>query len=154
MNSNELKFRNARVSDVPEIIQMLDNDALGRLREEYSISLPKEYYDAFRKINKDPNQFLAIAELQGTIVGIFQLTTLQYLTYKGGKRILVEAVRVKDEYRGQGIGKAIFEHIIELAKNQGVHMVQLTTNKERKRAISFYESLGFKSSHEGMKLHL
>lgn len=43
---------------------------------------------------------------------------------------------------------------IELAKDKGAHMVQLTTDKKRPEAIKFYEKLGFISSHEGMKLHL
>lgn len=33
-------------------------------------------------------------------------------------------------------------------------MVQLTTDRSRPEAKRFYESLGFKASHEGMKLHL
>ena len=33
-------------------------------------------------------------------------------------------------------------------------MVQLTTDKTRPEALRFYESLGFKASHEGMKLCL
>jgi hypothetical protein len=32
--------------------------------------------------------------------------------------------------------------------------VQLTADKQRPDAHRFYESLGFKASHEGMKLHL
>ena len=40
------------------------------------------------------------------------------------------------------------------SKKKGAHMVQLTSNKKRKDARRFYESLGFESSHEGFKLHL
>jgi ribosomal protein S18 acetylase RimI-like enzyme len=32
-------------------------------------------------------------------------------------------------------------------------MLQLNSDKQRPRAIKFYERLGFKASHEGMKLH-
>jgi hypothetical protein len=32
--------------------------------------------------------------------------------------------------------------------------VQLTSDKRRREAIRFYESLGFVASHEGMKLDL
>ena len=36
---------------------------------------------------------------------------------------------------------------------QGVSIIQLTTNKQRPDAVRFYEKLGFKTSHEGMKLY-
>lgn len=149
----KLTYRKAIEQDVPTIIEMLNNDALGRTRETFSIPLPSSYQLAFDKIDADPNQQLMVVEMNGEIIGTFQLTYIQYLTYKGGMRVLAEAVRVKDTYRSQGIGRAIFEYIIKTAKKKGAHMVQLTTNKLRSRAIPFYESLGFVGSHEGMKLH-
>ena len=47
----------------------------------------------------------------------------------------------------------MFLWAIEKAKNRGAHLLQLTTDKKRPEALSFYEKLGFKASHEGMKLH-
>ncbi len=43
---------------------------------------------------------------------------------------------------------------IKRAKDRGCHLVQLTTSKERDRAIDFYDELGFKATHDGMKLYL
>lgn len=40
------------------------------------------------------------------------------------------------------------------AKAHGATIIQLTTNKERPEALRFYEKLGFKATHEGMKLYL
>ena len=105
-------------------------------------------------IDKDQNQELMVAELAAEIVGTFQLSYLQYLTYQGGLRVLVEAVRVKDAHRGKGLGALIFKYIIKLARERGAHMVQLTSNKERTDARRFYSSMGFEESHEGFKLHL
>ena len=42
---------------------------------------------------------------------------------------------------------------IHRAADKGAHLLQLTTDKRRPEALKFYEKLGFKSSHEGMKLH-
>ncbi len=47
----------------------------------------------------------------------------------------------------------MFEWAIERAKQKKAHVLQLTTDKKRPEAIHFYEKLGFKASHEGMKLH-
>ena len=40
------------------------------------------------------------------------------------------------------------------AKEQKAHLVQLTTDKKHRKVIKFYEILGFKPSHEGMKMDL
>ncbi len=46
----------------------------------------------------------------------------------------------------------MFEQAIIYAKENDVTIVQLTNNKQRTIAKNFYEQLGFKASHEGMKL--
>ncbi|MEQ9166086.1 MAG: GNAT family N-acetyltransferase [Fulvivirga sp.] len=69
-------------------------------------------------------------------------------------RAQIEGVRIHEELRGTGLGQLMINKAIELAKDKGAHMVQLTTDKKRPEAIKFYEKLGFISSHEGMKLHL
>jgi len=43
---------------------------------------------------------------------------------------------------------------MEYGKSKGASIIQLTTNKQRTSAKHFYENLGFKASHEGMKLYL
>jgi ribosomal protein S18 acetylase RimI-like enzyme len=45
------------------------------------------------------------------------------------------------------------KYAIEYSKQRGAHLIQLTTDKQRPDAIRFYEKLGFKASHEGMKFH-
>ncbi len=42
---------------------------------------------------------------------------------------------------------------IDRLEKKGAHLIQLTTDKKRPDALKFYEKLGFKASHEGMKLH-
>jgi GNAT superfamily N-acetyltransferase len=56
--------------------------------------------------------------------------------------------------RGAGVGKALIAHVIELARERGCVLMQLTTDKRRPEALAFYRSLGFAPSHEGMKLAL
>ena len=48
----------------------------------------------------------------------------------------------------------MFEQIFEYAKEQEVTIIQLTTDKQRTSAKKFYERLGFKATHEGMKASL
>ena len=148
----QIQIRPATQSDLTKIISLLHDDKLGRDRESVSTDL-SAYQSAFAKIQTDPNQELIVATLNDQIVGTFQLSYIQYLTYSGGLRAQIEAVRVDSDYRGHGIGRHMFEWAINRAKEKGAHLLQLTTDKKRPEALRFYTQLGFVSSHEGMKLH-
>ena len=150
----KLKFRKATKNDVLLIVEMIADDELGKKRENFKIPLPSEYLKSFEKINSDKNQELIVVENKDLeIIGTLQLSFIQYLTYCGGIRAQIEAVRIRKDKRGLGIGKVMFEWAINRAKARKAHLIQLTTDKKRPKAIKFYEELGFKQSHEGMKMH-
>ncbi|TPN89070.1 GNAT family N-acetyltransferase [Aquimarina algicola] len=147
-------FRKAVIEDVPYIVKMIADDPLGKIREQYTHPLPESYYKAFFAINSDHNQELIVVENDHKeIIGTLQLSFIQYLTYQGGLRAQIEAVRIRKDVRDQGIGKQMFEWAIARAKKRKAHVLQLTSDKNRPKAIQFYEKLGFIASHEGMKLH-
>jgi GNAT superfamily N-acetyltransferase len=149
-----MKFRKATIKDLPTIVEMIADDELGKARENYTIPLPQTYFDAFERIDFDNNQELTVVvDEKDEVVGVFQMTFIPYLTYQGGVRAQIEGVRVHKMYRNQGVGKTIFQWAIQRAKERNAHLLQLTTDKKRPDAIRFYESLGFKASHEGMKMH-
>jgi GNAT superfamily N-acetyltransferase len=150
----EPSFRRARRADLEAIVRLLADDPLGAKRERLETPLPESYRRAFEAIDADPNNELVVACIGTDVVGVLQLTFTPYLTYQGGWRATIEAVRVGSRHRSQGLGKAMFEWAIARARERGCHMVQLTTDKARADAKRFYESLGFVASHEGMKLHL
>lgn len=149
-------FRKATVNDVAAIIKIIASDELGKLREDFQDPLPNNYYKAFDIINSDSSNELIVVEDENNngIIGTLHLTFIQYLTYKGGVRAQIENVFIREDLRGQGIGKKMFLWAINRAKEKNAHIVQLTSDKQRPKAIKFYEKLGFKPSHEGMKLHL
>lgn len=149
-----MNFRKATEADVSTIVAMIADDELGKKRENFQIPLPKEYLKAFEKIDADENQELIVVENEHfEIIGTLQLSFIQYLTYRGGIRAQIEAVRIRKDQRGHGIGKAMFKWAINRAKERNAHLLQLTTDKKRPKAIKFYEDLGFKATHEGMKIH-
>mgnify|MGYP001146459681 CR=1 FL=1 len=148
-------FRQAARNDVQAIVKMIADDELGKKRENFQIPLPDEYLIAFENINGDENQELIVVENErAEILGTLQLSFIQYLTYRGGIRAQIEAVRVRKDQRGTGLGTEMFEWAIDRAQKRGAHLLQLTTDKKRPDALRFYENLGFNASHEGMKMHL
>jgi ribosomal protein S18 acetylase RimI-like enzyme len=151
---SELQIRRATANDLPAIVRMLADDFLGQQRERIEDPIPDSYVNAFHEIETDPNNELIVAELDNEVIGTLQLTFTPSISFQGSRRCTVESVRVNMRYRGQGIGRKMMIWAIERAKANGCGSMQLTTNSERIDAHRFYENLGFKASHIGMKLKL
>jgi GNAT superfamily N-acetyltransferase len=147
-------FRAAIRGELPAIVAMLADDALGATREKLASPLPAEYYAAFDAIERDPNNELIVADLNGKAVGVLQLTYLPGISRLGSWRALIEGVRVDASMRSAGLGRKLIACAVERARSRGCRLVQLTSDKSRPDAIRFYESLGFVASHEGFKLAL
>jgi ribosomal protein S18 acetylase RimI-like enzyme len=154
MNLEALVIRRATRADVPAIVRLLADDPLGQQRERYQEPLPEAYYAAFAAIDHDPRHELVVVEDQGAVIGTLHLTFLPSLSFQGGVRAQIESVRVDRPYRSQGVGAHLFRWAIQRAREQGCHLVQLTTNASRADAQRFYQRLGFTASHVGMKLDL
>jgi GNAT superfamily N-acetyltransferase len=151
---SELTFRQAIRGDLERIVQLLADDPLGSTRDAYSVPLAGGYASAFEAIVADRNNELIVAEQAGVVVGVLQITFIPGLTRQGAWRALIEGVRVAADVRSSGVGKRLFAWAIERARERGCNLVQLTSDKSRRDAIRFYQSLGFIASHEGMKLQL
>lgn len=147
-------IRTAVVGDVPAIVALLADDELGRTRERVSDPLPDCYFAAFNAIDNDPNQRMLVAMVEEHVAGCLQLTFIPGLTHQGAWRAQVEGVRVASTMRGLKIGERMMAAAIDAARAHGCRMIQLTSDKARQDAHRFYERLGFKATHEGMKLIL
>lgn len=149
-----LLFRDATPEDLPFIVRMYADDPLGQTRETSTDPLPEAYLRAFSEIDADPRHRLIVVEENGDVVGTLQLSFLPHLVLVGGERAQVEAVRVRADRRGSGLGEAMVTWSVDQAQRRGCRLVQLTTNAERDHARRFYERLGFEPTHVGMKLGL
>ncbi len=150
----QLTFRQARAADIPRLVELLADDALGATREDLSQPLNRSYTLAFHSIDQDPNNELVVVEAEAELAGMMQLTFIPYLTHTGSWRCLIEGVRVAQAFRDQGLGTELIRWAIARAREQDCAIVQLTSDKQRPDALRFYEALGFKASHEGFKLRL
>jgi GNAT superfamily N-acetyltransferase len=146
---DDLVIRRATAADVDAVVAMLADDPLGARRESPG---DPAYAAAFARIDADPTQYLAVAVSGGEVVGTLQLTFIPGLSRRGATRALIEAVRVRADQRGSGLGRRLAEWAIETARARGAALVQLTTDASRADAHRFYERLGFQATHVGMKL--
>jgi GNAT superfamily N-acetyltransferase len=161
-------FRSATRADVPAILELLTDDEIARSRDagaapppagEAAEGLTPEAVDAaswaaFEAIDADPRNELIVADEDGTVVGTCQLTFTPSLSRRGAERMTIEAVRVRGDLRGRGIGREMMAWSLQRARDRGCGLAQLTTDKRRTDAHRFYASLGFEASHEGFKLAL
>lgn len=95
----------------------------------------------FEKINSNPDHIIAVAELDGKIVGTTTLLIEQKFIHDGGVVGHIEDVVVNKDYHGQKIGEKIMKYILEIAKNRGCYKTILDCTDDVK---PFYEKLGFK----------
>lgn len=150
----ELTLRFAEKKDLPEMIRLLIEDELGATREHFSDPLLASYREAFRAIRKDNNQALLIVEYQNQVIGSCHLTFTPSLSFKGSWRLNIENIHIDKKFQNQGVGTWMLQRAMDLGRERGCKIVQLTTNKKRFRAQAFYKKLGFEATHEGMKLYL
>jgi GNAT superfamily N-acetyltransferase len=143
-----IRFRDATRADVPAIVALLADDALGRSREGDDMA---PYLAAFDRIAADPAQQLIVGESGGRVVATCQLTILAGLSRRGQTRALVEAVRTVADLRGQGIGALLMAEAEARARAAGAALIQLTTDRSRTRAHAFYDRLGYHATHLGYK---
>ncbi|MFI8260618.1 MULTISPECIES: GNAT family N-acetyltransferase [unclassified Streptomyces] len=144
-------FRTATREDLPVVLALLAD--AGEERAEVT----EAHERAFAAIEADArNEMLVLCEdgAPSTVVGCLQLTYVPGLGQGGRERALVEAVRVRADRRGGGLGGELMRLAVERARGRGCGLVQLTSNKQRAEAHRFYERLGFARSHEGFKLSL
>lgn len=155
LGGERVLLRRAEVGDVPAVVGLLAADQLGATRD--GVDGPEglaPYERAFAAIDADPAHLLVVGTRDGEVVATLQLTVLPGLARRGATRMQVEAVRVRSDLRGRGLGEALLRWCVDRARALGCALVQLTSDRARTEAHRFYGRLGFVASHEGFKLSL
>ncbi|MFD9475817.1 GNAT family N-acetyltransferase [Streptomyces nojiriensis] len=134
-------FREATRQDLPAVLALLaDEDSVV---DPAGVAVGGAHERAFAAIEADPrNEMLVLtdrADGAGEVVlGCLQLTYIPGLGQNGQERALVEAVRIRADRRGGGLGAELMRLAAERARGRGCGLVQLTSNKRRTAAHRFY----------------
>jgi GNAT superfamily N-acetyltransferase len=148
----EFVVRRAVAGDVAAIVALIADDQIGQDRDGGDLA---PYLEAFAAIDADPAQLLVVVNDAGeAVVGTVQLTFIPGLARRGALRAQIEAVRVSQQLRGNGIGSDLLVWAIHEARRRGCALVQLTSDKRRHEAHRLYGRLGFVASHDGFKLRV
>lgn len=140
-----LSIRPATVADCPTIV--------GLIRElaEYERLLDQCHATAgaieASLFGPSPKAECLIADWQGAAVG-FALFFHNYSTFLAKPGLYLEDLYVQPAARGQGIGKALLQHLARLALNRGCGRFEWSVLDWNAPAIAFYESLGAEAQRE------
>lgn len=97
----------------------------------------------FAQFAQYPNYRLFVALDGHTAVGTFALLVMHNLAHRGIPSAIAEDVVVAESRQGQGIGRHMMAYAVEQARLAGCYKLALSSNRKRKDAHAFYESLGF-----------
>jgi GNAT superfamily N-acetyltransferase len=132
-------IRKAGRKDLPEVLklhEMLEDNPDSPFDTETAEAL-------YEKMLTYPDYAVYVAELDGILVGTFELAVLDSLGHHGAPFGLLEDVVVSDRYRGRGIGKQMVTFAARVCSEKGCYKLALSSNRKRTDAHRFYESLGF-----------
>ncbi|MEU8880109.1 GNAT family N-acetyltransferase [Streptomyces hydrogenans] len=145
-------LRPATRAELPAVLALLADE--DRVVDPAPALVTEAYERAFADIEADPRNEMLVLVDDGLVLGCLQATYIPGLGKGGAERALIEAVRIRADRRGGGLGRELMERAAARAKERGCALVQLTSDKERADAHRFYASLGYARSHEGFKLPL
>ena len=112
-----------------------------------------ELRDYLNRFINSGKVFIAIED--GEIVGILLCMLKSWKKYTILDRILyIDAIFVKKEFRGKGIGAKLIERAIKYAKERGAKAIILDVHSKNYRAVEFYKKIGFQDYYLKMILPL
>ncbi|MDQ2862943.1 MAG: GNAT family N-acetyltransferase [Bacteroidota bacterium] len=89
---------------------------------------------------ENPVWWAFVAETDGMVQG-FALYYVRYSTWKG-QRMYLEDILVSEESRGKGLGKLLFDKLIEEAKEKNLNGIVWQVLDWNEPAINFYKKNG------------
>ncbi|MEX2595441.1 MAG: GNAT family N-acetyltransferase [Salibacteraceae bacterium] len=130
-----LTLREGRPEDVPQLLRLIKALAIYEKAEnEVIVTEAQLLNDGF---GENPLFHLMVAESDKTVIGI-ALYYFAYSTWKG-KYLYLEDFVVDERHRGKGIGKQLFESVINKAKEHKVKRMGWQVLDWNEPAIRFYE---------------
>jgi GNAT superfamily N-acetyltransferase len=100
---------------------------------------------AYREIVRRPSDGSLIAERDGAAIGICTLEIRTTLRRDAPEAWVPELV-VTEQFRGQGIGRALLERVLQTARDRGAQRAVLESGAQRATAQALYRSVGFEAA--------
>ena len=141
----ELKIRRANLADAPVIADF--NIRLAEESERLRLDRACVAAGVAALLSDPAKGIYYVAECDGSVVGQLMIT-YEWSDWRNGNLWWIQSVYVKEESRAQGVFKALFKHLENLARTSvDVAGLRLYMHSDNERARKTYERLGMKNSN-------
>lgn len=131
----EVKIRRAIKEDGEAMMQLVKELALyEKAPQEVTVDFNHFIESGF---GEKPVWWAYVAEVDRKVIG-FALYYIRYSTWKG-QRLYLEDILVTEPFRGKGIGKLLFDRLIEEAKEKKLSGMVWQVLEWNEPAINFYK---------------
>jgi GNAT superfamily N-acetyltransferase len=134
-----MSIRPARIEDTDEILALIYELALYEKAPDEAKATREQIIETF--FCSDPKVFCEIVEVDGAIAGL-AIWFLNYSTWQGKHGIYLEDLFIRPQFRGEGYGKALLQHLAAICEARGYGRFQWWVLDWNEPAIEFYKSLG------------
>jgi len=90
---------------------------------------------------RDKRAHVVLAEQQGTAIGM-ALYYFRFSSFAGQPSLWLEDLFVEHEWRSQGVGLMLMEHLAVVAMTHNCTHIGWTASERNVRGLAFYERLG------------
>lgn len=136
------KIRNANIKDCELILTFIKELAAYEQMEDQVIGSADRIRETL--FNDNPKAEVILLEEEAKPVG-FALFFHNYSTFLCQYGVYIEDIYVRQEHRGKGYGKALFQHICSIAYERDCGRVEWACLDWNKPSIDFYINLGAKA---------
>ncbi|MCX8105496.1 MAG: GNAT family N-acetyltransferase [Ignavibacterium album] len=145
MEDKRLLIRRAEKSDIPDILKLIKELAEYEKLLHEVVTTEKH----LEKVIFGEKKFVEvlIAEFDGELAGQ-TIFFHNFSTFVGRPGLYIEDLYVRPHFRGKGIGKALLNEVIKLAKERDCGRVEWVVLDWNQPAIDFYKSIGAKPLDE------
>lgn len=152
------QVRRAKNKDIPRVLELLvqvdmvhHNGRPDLFKGPVTKYTAKELEEIFAK--EDAPVFVCVDESDRVLGHAFtvykQILGNNVLT--DVRTLYIDDICVDEAARGQGVGKALYEHVVAYAREQGFYNVTLNVWACNPGAMKFYEAMGLKPQKIGME---
>lgn len=129
-----IKVRNAKSSEFVEVYSLIKEFA-------NFIKTPQKVKITPEQMKKDEKFFKCLVATNGTNIIGFATYFFSYYSWTG-KAIYLDDLYVPEQYRNQGIGKMLFDKVIEIGKTENCFKMKWQVSNWNIKAQEFYKSRG------------
>jgi len=143
MNKNYV-IENASNQDIPALIDLLG--VLFGIEADFQADVVKQTKGLTLLINATENGVIKVAKNhEDQVIGMVS-AQLVISTAQGSPSAWVEDMVIEEDYRGEGVGKALLDEALVWAKNKGATRAQLLVDTENTSALGYYTHLGWETT--------